>query len=52
MGGALGMECLHAFAEIIRLPEAAVAVSLELDCGREHCVLGIVEKLLGRALVE
>ncbi len=48
--GALGVKRLDALTEVVGLPQAAVAVSLELDGDGQARVLGVVEELLGGAL--
>src|SRR3954470_5696273 len=48
--GPFGMECLDAFAEVVRLAQAAVAMAFQLDRDRERGVFGVVEQLLGGAL--
>src|SRR5207302_85065 len=51
-GNALGVKRLHSFAEVVRLAQAAVAVTFELDRDRERRILGVVQKLLCCALGE
>src|SRR4029077_18282850 len=48
----LSMEGLHVLAEVVRLPQPAVAMALELDCRAQHSILGVVEELLSCALSE
>src|SRR4249919_1770648 len=52
LGGTLGVKRVHSLAEVVRLAQAAVAVTFELDCDREGRILGVVQKLLRRALGE
>ena len=47
---ALGMKSFHAFAEIIGLPQTAVAVPFQFDRGREGGILGIIQEFLCGAL--
>ena len=44
------MEGFDAFAEVVRLPQPAVAMALKLDCRGQHSILGVVEELFCRAL--
>ena len=46
------MKRFHALAEVVRLPQPAVAMALELDRRGQHSILGIVQKLFSRALGE
>src|SRR5579863_4954106 len=46
----LAVEGFDALAEIVGLPQAAIAMPLELDGDGEGRVFGIVQQLLGRAL--
>ena len=48
----LGVKRLDALAEIVRLPQPAVAVAFELDRERQRRVFGVVQQLLRRALRE
>src|SRR5689334_11977476 len=49
-GLALGVKGLDAFAKIVRLPQAAVAMAFELDCGLQIGVFGRVEERFRCAL--
>src|SRR5215208_3734932 len=49
-GRPFGVKRLHALAEVVGLPQPAVAVTFELDRKRQGRVFGVVEQLLRRAL--
>ena len=46
----LAVERFDAFLEVVGLPQAAVTVSFQFNCGRKHSIFGIVEETFGRAL--
>jgi hypothetical protein len=45
VSGPLGVKRFHALTEVVGLPQPAVTMPLELDRGREHSILGVVEQL-------